>query len=134
VGRIDRAETDVVIVRTREIVLVNWLAGMATEAKSDLHHLISSDDSYEVIDPNFDDSYYSQLRGVATADYIPLEEGEVFLRKGLSSYLWEFASVVCVRVLVRSVFSRRFSGRLRSRGIYSIIGVTSHVVFVWQNK
>ena len=58
-------------------------ARMATKAHGGLQqHLISSDDSYEVIDPNFDDSYYTQLRGVATADYIPLEEGEVFLRKG----------------------------------------------------
>lgn len=44
----------------------------------------SSDESFELIDPNFDDSYYNELRGVAVADYIPMEEGEILLRKGLS--------------------------------------------------
>ncbi len=44
----------------------------------------SSDGSFELVDPNFDDSYYNELRGVAKADYIPMEKGEVLLRKGLS--------------------------------------------------
>lgn len=56
---------------------------MATQA-TDVAPLIASfsDDSYEIIDSQFDDSYYSELRGVATADYIPLEEGEILVRKG----------------------------------------------------
>lgn len=42
----------------------------------------SSEESFEHIDPDFDSTYYPELRGVAVADYIPKEKDEVLLRKG----------------------------------------------------
>lgn len=44
----------------------------------------SSEESFEHIDPDFDNSYYPELRGVAVADYVPgpLEKDEVLIRKG----------------------------------------------------
>lgn len=42
----------------------------------------SSDDSFEHIDPEFDNSFYPDLRGLAVADYIPKEKDEVLLKKG----------------------------------------------------
>ena len=53
----------------------------------------SSDDSFELIDPEFDESYYQELRGVAVADFIPLESGEILLRKGTTSL--RFVSYIC---------------------------------------
>ena len=43
----------------------------------------SSDESFEHIDAEFDNSYYPDLKGVATADYIPLEKDEIVVQKGL---------------------------------------------------
>lgn len=42
----------------------------------------SSEESFEHIDPDFDSTYYPELRGVAVADYIPQERDEVLIRKG----------------------------------------------------
>lgn len=41
-----------------------------------------SEESFEHIDPDFDNTYYPELRGLAVADYIPLEKDEIMLRKG----------------------------------------------------
>lgn len=43
----------------------------------------SSDESFEHIDPEFDNTYYPELKGIATADYIPLEKDEIVVQKGL---------------------------------------------------
>lgn len=53
-------------------------------ARAQLVHS-SSEESFEHIDPEFDDSYYHELRGVAVADYIPLETDEIILRRGTGS-------------------------------------------------
>lgn len=44
----------------------------------------SSSGSSEQVDPDFDDSYYpeAELKGVATADYIPIEKEEILIHKG----------------------------------------------------
>lgn len=44
----------------------------------------SSDESFEHIDPEFDDSYYPELRGVAACDYSPKNDEEISVRKGQS--------------------------------------------------
>lgn len=61
---------------------------MATSIEADTSALIvpsdkSSEDSFEHIDGVFDEAFDEELTGTVTADYIPLEEGEIFLRKGL---------------------------------------------------
>lgn len=59
----------------------------------------SSEDSFEHIDPDFDNSYYQELRGVAVADFLPLETNEILLRKGTASSserIWTFVSVYCI--------------------------------------
>lgn len=44
----------------------------------------SSEESFEHIDPDFDNSYYpSELFGIAIADYFPLEKDEILIRKGI---------------------------------------------------
>ncbi len=48
----------------------------------------SSDDSFEYIDPDFDNTYYQELQGIAIADYIPLEKDEIMLRKGLKKHVY----------------------------------------------
>lgn len=60
---------------------------MATSVDTDTAGLLvhsdkSSDDSYEHIDPVFDEAFNQELTGTANADYIPMERGEIFLRKG----------------------------------------------------
>ena len=49
----------------------------------------SSDDSFEHIEPDYEDSGYQELRGVAVVDYCPAGSNEIELRKGraLASYL-----------------------------------------------
>lgn len=42
----------------------------------------SSEESFEHIDPDFDDSYYPELRGVAVAEYLPVGKDEVQISKG----------------------------------------------------
>lgn len=41
----------------------------------------SSEDSFEHVENTFEEEY-EELKGRATADYLPLGEGEVLLRKG----------------------------------------------------
>lgn len=49
----------------------------------------SSEESFEQVDPDFDNSYYPELRGIAVADYIPLEKDEIMIRKGIRQLLPE---------------------------------------------
>ena len=52
----------------------------------------SSDESFEHIDPDFDNTYYPDLHGVATADYIPMEKDEVLLKKGGPQFKKKFTT------------------------------------------
>ncbi len=42
----------------------------------------SSEDSFVLIDPEFDDTYYPELRGIAVADYVPHEKDEISMKRG----------------------------------------------------
>lgn len=57
---------------------------MATSVEIDRAPLvdsITSDSSFDIIDPNFDPAF-QELIGVATADHIPLDKEDVLMRKG----------------------------------------------------
>lgn len=59
---------------------------MATSQVEDTNPLLesqTSNDSFDVIDTQFDPAF-TELTGVATADYIPLDEDEVLVKKGES--------------------------------------------------
>lgn len=61
---------------------------MATSQVEDSHPLIdslTSDGSFDVIDPQFDPAF-AELMGVASGDYIPLETDEVLVKKGKNVY------------------------------------------------
>ena len=70
---------------------------MATSVEADTTALLaqsdrSVEDSFVYIDGDFDEAFNQELTGTVTADFIPLEEGEIFLRKGLN--------LVCVYFLL----------------------------------
>ncbi len=59
---------------------------MATSQVEDSNPLLeslASDGSFDIIDTQFDPAF-SELTGVASADYIPLETDEVLVKKGES--------------------------------------------------
>ena len=48
----------------------------------------SSEESFEHIDPDFDNTFYPELHGVAVANYAPQKKDEVLRRKGMLWGLW----------------------------------------------
>lgn len=55
---------------------------MAISSQGESTQLLDSfNDEFDIIDTNFDPAF-TELTGVASADYIPMEKGEVLMRKG----------------------------------------------------
>lgn len=59
----------------------------------------SLEDSFEYIDGVFDEAFNQELSGKVTADYIPLDKGEIFLRRG--RWIYQSASLTALAYLKR---------------------------------
>ncbi len=60
------------------------MAASPVEDRVALLDLASDAEVFDIIDPNFDPAF-SELTGVASADYIPMEADEVLIKKGEAS-------------------------------------------------
>ena len=67
------------IFETEKLVQLESVMAMSSQGEST--QLLDSFNEFDIIDSNFDPAF-TELTGVASADYIPMEEGEVFMMKG----------------------------------------------------